>query len=103
MLQLGKKTGILTIEHGEQATFEEALLRFVDGQIIEAKVGLRSGRNALNWLSTWGMCRFIFMAMPPLALPAQQSNPRLTQTPSYVPPQARVTQKLPALQTSTDP
>lgn len=101
MLQLGKRTGILAVERGEHATFEEGVLVFVNGQITEAKVGLRFGRNALNWLSMWGLCRFIFTPAPPSppALPA----PRSIHTPIPTQLRAHTTQKLPALQSNTDP
>ena len=61
VLQLGRKTGMLTVERGEGITFEEGLLVFVNGQIVEAGVGKSSGQEALGWLNSWGKCRFAFV------------------------------------------
>lgn len=61
VLQLGRKTGMLTVEHGEGATFEEGLLVFVNGQIVEANVGQSSGQDAFSRLNNWGKCRFAFI------------------------------------------
>jgi hypothetical protein len=77
--------------------FEEGLLVFINGQITEARVGLRHGKSALNWLSTWGLCRCSFMLMSPPALP----SPGAASMPPT--PYARITQKLPAVQMDTDP
>src|SRR5215472_8184083 len=60
--QLGRKTGLLTVERGNGITFEEGSITFVDGQVTEASAGWRNGFEALNWLSTWGACRFAFVA-----------------------------------------
>ena len=61
VIQLGRKTGILTTERGEGVTREEGKLVFVHGQIIEADSGYLVGQQALNWLKTWGVCRFLFV------------------------------------------
>jgi hypothetical protein len=55
-------TGILTAKRGEDATFEGGTITFVKGQVIQAKVGRRNGPDALNWLSIWGMCRYMFIS-----------------------------------------
>ena len=60
--QLGRKTGLLTVERGNDITFEEGSITFVDGQITGASAGGRNGFEALNWLKTWGACRFAFVA-----------------------------------------
>lgn len=59
--QLGRKTGLLTVERGNGITFEEGSITFVEGQVTEASAGGRNGFEALNWLNTWGACRFAFV------------------------------------------
>jgi Domain of unknown function (DUF4388) len=60
-IQLGRASGMLTARRGEGATQEEGLIIFINGQVTEASVGRRTGSGALNWLSTWGRCRFSFV------------------------------------------
>ncbi len=60
--QLGRKTGLLTVERGAGITFEEGSITFIEGQVTEASTGGRNGFEALNWLNTWGACRFAFVA-----------------------------------------
>lgn len=60
-IQLGRASGVLTARRGEGATQEEGLIIFINGQVTEASVGRRTGSGALNWLSTWGRCRFSFV------------------------------------------
>jgi Domain of unknown function (DUF4388) len=60
-IQLGRASGVLTVRRGEGATQEEGLIIFINGQVAEASVGRRTGSGALNWLSTWGRCRFSFV------------------------------------------
>src|SRR5215467_2828652 len=60
--QLGQKSGILTVERGSGITLEEGSITFVDGQVTEVSAGGRNGLEALNWLNTWGACRFAFVS-----------------------------------------
>ncbi|HEX6553281.1 MAG TPA: DUF4388 domain-containing protein [Ktedonobacteraceae bacterium] len=60
VIQLGKKSGLLTVERGEGITFEEGAITFVNGQAREAQVGKYTGIDAFNWLNTWGPCLFAF-------------------------------------------
>ena len=62
VIQLGHKTGYLTIERGENSEREEGELAFVSGQIVEAHCGDLVGLQALDWLKTWRGCRFLFVA-----------------------------------------
>lgn len=64
VLQLGRKTGLLTIERGEGETFEEGTITFVDGQITQAHTGYLAGQEAFDWLSAWGPCLFAFINTP---------------------------------------
>ena len=63
--QLGRRTGILTVERGEGAAFEDGMIMFINGQITQASSGWRNGLEALSWLNTWGFCRFAFIRLPP--------------------------------------
>ena len=84
VLQLGKKTGHLTIERDEGKGQEKGEIIFVQGQVTQAYGGNLRGQEALNWLSTWGACRFIFVPATldkttnPLT-PEQLGSPRTTQ------------------------
>lgn len=60
VIQLGKKSGLLTVERGEGITFEEGAITFVNGQAREAQVGKYTGMDAFNWLNAWGPCLFAF-------------------------------------------
>jgi hypothetical protein len=79
VLQLGKKTGILTVERGEGATFEEGTMTFVNGQVVEATIGPYVGRDAATKLFSWQACRFLFIPMPP---PAPSVHPDISMHPT---------------------
>lgn len=51
---------MLTVKRGEGSTLEEGSIVFINGQIKQTTVGKRNGSVALNWLSTWGQCRYAF-------------------------------------------
>ena len=61
VIQLGRRSGMLTVERGRGATFEEGTITFVNGQVAQASVGSRRGREALSWLSAWRSCLFTFI------------------------------------------
>ena len=61
VLQLGRKTGVLSVERGEGSTREEGMMIFVQGQVTEAYAGQQSGQAALAWLHSWRACRFTFV------------------------------------------
>jgi hypothetical protein len=56
-------------ERGGGAEREEGELVFVSGQIIEAHSGNLVGQQALAWLKTWRVCRFLFIPSPFSARP----------------------------------
>jgi hypothetical protein len=61
VIQLGRKTGLLTVERGEGAQREEGEITFQQGYVMHAHSGQLEGMTALNWMKTWGPCRFIFV------------------------------------------
>ncbi len=65
VVQLGRKTGLLTVERGEGASLEEGAITFVNGQPVQARVGKQSGQEALKVLRSWGPCRFAFVPFAP--------------------------------------
>jgi hypothetical protein len=60
VIQLGRKTGVLTVERGHEAALEFGEITFVYGQITHAHIGELDGQIAVNVLCTWGLCRFLF-------------------------------------------
>jgi len=60
VIQLGRKTGVLTVERGHEATLEFGEVTFVYGQITHAHIGEVDGQIAVNVLCSWGLCRFLF-------------------------------------------
>jgi Domain of unknown function (DUF4388) len=73
VIQLGRKTGLLTAKRGEGITQEEGTITFIKGKITQTIVGRRKGSEALNWLTTWGNCRFTFVSSDP-----SETSPSLT-------------------------
>ena len=60
VIQLGRKTGILTAERDTGSMFEYGMITFVKGQVTQASVGSYTGFPAFSMLKTWGACRFTF-------------------------------------------
>jgi hypothetical protein len=67
VLQTGRATGSLIATRGEGTSYESGTLVFLNGRVAQARGGTsgdatggRVGREALNWLSTWGKCRYTF-------------------------------------------
>lgn len=81
-LQLGKKTGILTVERGEGETFEEGTITFVNGQVVNASLNPYQGRDAAIKLFSWQACRFSFVAMLPEQIHYRQEAPPLSTGPA---------------------
>ncbi len=69
VIALGRRTGLLSIERTDQAGLEEGDIYFVNGEAIYASTGMQGGRAALETLSTWGACRFAFLADIPRPVP----------------------------------
>lgn len=62
VIELGRRTGLLSIERDDQPGLEEGDIYFVQGEAIYASTGAKNGRIALETLRTWGACRFAFLA-----------------------------------------
>jgi len=60
VIQLGRKTGTLTVERNSSDGLEQGTIYFVNGQMTQASAHQIEGRAAFNWLNTWGACRFTF-------------------------------------------
>jgi len=86
VIQLGRKTGVLSVERGEGSTYEEGTITFVNGQVTHANTGLRSNLEAFYWLNAWTECRFTFTSQAttgirlPQRLPLPRSSPVSDQT-----------------------
>lgn len=99
VIQLGRKTGQLSVERGEDRVYEEGYISFVNGQIVQATTGQRYGAEALNWLNSWGESRFTFIYATSTSMRTTASLPALPApavTPTSQPlPLAQPTQPLP--------
>jgi hypothetical protein len=69
VIELGRRTGLLSVERDVGAVLEEGDLYFLNGQAIYASTGTQSGRSALETLRTWGACRFVFLSDIPKPVP----------------------------------
>ena len=92
VIQLGRKTGILTVEREANSFPESGQITFVGGQITQAHCSrTMQGQQALLWLKSWGACRFTFLAEQDIArttqpLPVMPSNHKRRDTqPQLVP------------------
>ena len=80
VIQLGWKSGVLIVERGEGATFEEGMITFVNGQAVEALTAFFNGQDALRWLGSWGNCRYAFIPTQTSEIP---SIPAPVSTPAF--------------------
>lgn len=96
-IQLRRASGVLTARRGEGATQEEGIIAFVNGQVAEASVGRRTGSGALNWLSTWGRCRFSFVPSEASSI----TTPSLPSSPGALGDQHNHTGAYPRMQAPT--
>lgn len=60
VIELGRRSGLLTVERGADHTAEQGELYFWQGHAIYAVVNGLRGRDALQSLAVWGLCRFAF-------------------------------------------
>lgn len=75
VIQLGRKTGVLSVERGEGNTYEEGTITFVNGQVTHANTGLRSYLEAFYWLNAWTECRFTFTSQAATGIHLSQRLP----------------------------
>jgi hypothetical protein len=103
-IQRGRSSGVLTAKRGEGIFLEEGTIVFTNGQVSHASVGRRRSSEALNWLSTWESCRFIFVPAEAKVQVSQSSLPakNITISPPALGPPANMTKtRLSAQQNST--
>ncbi|HEX6108355.1 MAG TPA: DUF4388 domain-containing protein [Ktedonobacteraceae bacterium] len=60
VIQLGRKTGTLTVERSSGNSLEHGSVSFVNGLMTQASAHQLRGLAAFQWLNTWGSCRFTF-------------------------------------------
>ncbi len=60
VVELGQRTGLLSVERGLGSVLEEGEIFFAAGRVIYASMAGLRGREALAALSRWGPCRFAF-------------------------------------------
>ena len=70
VIQLGRRSGVLSVERGEGTSFEEGMITFVNGQVVNAKASLFNLQDPLHWLKSWGACRYEFIPTPTSQIPS---------------------------------
>ena len=76
VIQLGRKTGVLSVERDTQGRIESGRIQFDHGQMSDVRGGQNEelrGTAAIRWLRTWGRCRFFFLSSDSDSLPAAPS------------------------------
>src|ERR1700693_4773119 len=91
--QRERRSGVLTAKRGEGIFLEEGTITFATGQASQASAGRRRGSEALNWLSTWESCRFMFVPTEARVQVSQPSLPAksLAKSPPALGPPAHMT------------
>jgi hypothetical protein len=78
-----QQTGVLNIERAKGGVRETANLVFLQGQVVEAIAGSRTGQDAFDWVITWGSCRYTFevrfpseivVPAPPASVPVEETS-----------------------------
>ena len=81
VVELGRRSGLLTVERGSAGALEQGEVYFSLGRAIYALVEGLQGRDALTVLGGWGQCRFAFDANAPRPTPniaePQPSRPEM--------------------------
>jgi Domain of unknown function (DUF4388) len=85
-IEMLQQTGILNVERAKGGVRETASIVFLEGQVIEAMAGTHVAQDALDWVCTWGSCRYTFdvrfpaeMVVPPLPPPTiEEPSPVLS-------------------------
>jgi hypothetical protein len=74
VVELGQRTGLLSVERGSGSVQETGEVYFVLGRPIYASLAGLRGREALSALSRWGGCRFSFDREAPRPAPNLSSQ-----------------------------
>lgn len=69
VVELGRRSGLLTVERGVPPSLEQGELYFAQGRAIYAMVEGLAGREALSVLAGWGQCKFAFEPNAPAPVP----------------------------------
>lgn len=84
---LARQTGMLRVERNYGSATEGGAVVFVNGQIVQASSGPFRGIEALNRLSEWGLCRFVFIPTSVAELTQMQHRlPASTSSSAPTPP-----------------
>ena len=81
VVELGRRTGLLSVERGSGSVLEEGEIYFVAGRAVYASLAGLRGREALTALSRWGPCRFTFDVTEPRPVPNIPAGPPPSQAP----------------------
>ncbi len=79
VVELGRRSGLLTVERGAGSTMEQGAIFFFQGRTIYAQIAGLRGREALAVLAGWGECRFAFEPNAPAPQPNIQLTPPTSQ------------------------
>jgi hypothetical protein len=90
-VEQSQQTGIISVQRGKGGVSEKGSITFLYGQAVDAKVGERSGVEALNWLKTWNSCQYTFtpqapneISLPPPPAPKPAHSHKITSPLSFV-------------------
>jgi len=80
VIQLGRKTGVLTVERSTDSSPEMGEITFDNGHIIQARSNRGTqGQQALLWLRSWHACRFTFIPAPQATARTTRRLPAISQ------------------------
>jgi hypothetical protein len=94
-VEQSQQTGIFNVQRGKGGVSEKGSITFLYGQAVDAKVGERSGIEALNWLKTWNSCQYIFTQQAPNEISVPPPAPAPAPTHKTTSPLAFVAQMIP--------
>ena len=75
VVELGRRTGLLSVERGSGSVHEEGEIYFLHGRANYASLAGLRGREALAAMSRWGACRFSFDRDVPNPVPNISAPP----------------------------
>ena len=84
VVEMGRRTGLLSIERGTGSVLEVGEIYFISGSPTYATLAGLRGREALAALAHWGPCRFAFDGSAAQPIPnITPTNPALHSWPSH--------------------